>query len=65
MGPTEWSLILVRSYARYLCQKHGAASAEVVRHSRETAPPLVLLMGEPPPDTINDLVASYGDLSRE
>ena len=30
MRPQEWSLILARSYGRYLCRTHGAASAEVV-----------------------------------
>ncbi len=64
-GPTEWSLVLVRSYARYLCRQHGAAMAEVVRHSRESIPPSFLLMGNPPPMAFTDLIASYGDLSGE
>jgi hypothetical protein len=64
-GPTEWSLVLVHSYARYLCRKHGAASAEVVRHSRESIPPSVFFAGNPPPMAFRDLLASYGDLSRE
>lgn len=64
-GPTEWSLVLVHSYARYLCQEHGAASAEVVRHSRESIPPGIFLVGNPPPMTFTDLIASYGDFSRE
>jgi hypothetical protein len=64
-GPTEWSLVLVHSYARYLCRKHEAASAEVVRHSRESIPPAVLLMDNPPPMAFTDLLASYGDQSGE
>ena len=64
-GPTEWSLVLVQSYARYLCRKHGAASAEVVRHSRESLSPTALLMDSPPPAAFTDLIASYGDISSE
>jgi hypothetical protein len=64
-GPTPWSLVLVRSYARYLCRTHGAASAEVVRHTRLPMPPNAFLNGEPPPDAFNDLIASYGNLAGE
>jgi hypothetical protein len=64
-GPTEWSLVLVRSYARYLCRTHGAATVEVVRHSRESLSPTLLLMGNPPPMAFTDLMANYGDLSGE
>ncbi len=64
-GPSDWSLVLVRSYARYLCRQHGAASAEVLRHSRETIPASALLMGPPPPAAFNELVVSYGDISGE
>jgi hypothetical protein len=62
-GPTQWSLVLVHSYARYLCRTHKAASAEVVRHSRETIPPTALLMGNLPPAAFTDLLANYGDTS--
>jgi len=61
-GPTEWSQVLVNSYVRYLRRKHGAASVEVVRHSRDVIPPAVLLEGSPPP---RDLLANYGDINGE
>jgi hypothetical protein len=61
-GPTEWSLILVRSYTRFLCRKYGAASAEVVRYSRDVVSPNTLLVGPPPPAAFKDLVASYGEI---
>jgi hypothetical protein len=61
-GPTEWSLVLVRSYTRYLCRKQGAASAEVIRHSRDVFPPTGLLTGPPPPGAFKDLIASYGEI---
>jgi hypothetical protein len=59
--PTEWSLVLARSYCRYLCRKHGAASAEIIRHSRDTIPPTEFLTRERPAG-FTDLVANYGDL---
>jgi hypothetical protein len=62
-GPTEWSLVLVHSCVRYLCRTYGAASAEVIRHSRDVIPPGVLSMGPPPPMALADLIASYGDIS--
>ena len=33
--PAEWSRLLARSYARYLCRMHGAASAEIIRHTKD------------------------------
>jgi hypothetical protein len=64
-SPTDWSLILVHSCARYLCRTHGAASAEVIRYSREAISPAFLSMGPPPPMAFADLIASYGDISSE
>jgi hypothetical protein len=64
-APTEWSLLLVHSYARYLCRTHGAASAEVIRHSRESISPMLFWTGNPPSMAFTDLIASYGDLSGE
>jgi hypothetical protein len=63
MRPSEWSLILAHSYARYLCRTHGAASAEVVRHTRPPVPPAALLGQETPPDAFQDLVANFGEMS--
>jgi hypothetical protein len=64
-SPTDWSLVLVHSCARYLCRTHRAASAEVIRHSREALSPAFLLTGPPPPMAFADLNADYGDISGE
>jgi hypothetical protein len=64
-SPTDWSVVLVHSYARYLCRKYGAASAEVIRHSRDAISPTMLSMGPPPPMVFADIVANYGDISGE
>jgi hypothetical protein len=67
MRPSEWSLLLVRSYARYLCREYGAASAELVRHTKEPLPPAVLLPATAPPPGLfgNEFFANFGDLPRE
>jgi hypothetical protein len=63
--PSEWSLLLAHSYARYLCREHGAASVELIRHSRDPVIPAVMFLPEPPPDTFNELVCSFGEYRRE
>jgi hypothetical protein len=59
--PTELSVVLAHSYARYLCRTTGAASAEIVRHSREPVAPEVLF-GRDAVD-LTETVASYGEKS--
>lgn len=59
--PTEWSLVLARSYMRYLCREHHAAAVELLRHSRNPIMPETLLLNEPPPGTFNELVCTYGE----
>ncbi|HEX5271215.1 MAG TPA: hypothetical protein VFW33_12030, partial [Gemmataceae bacterium] len=57
--PTDLSVVLARSYARYLCRAHGAASAEIVRYTREPVAPDVLF-GRDAVD-LTETVASYGE----
>src|SRR5262245_14508170 len=57
--PSELSIVLARSYLRYLCRKHGAASAELVRHSRLPILAGVVLINPLPPDTLADMIATY------
>jgi hypothetical protein len=63
MRPSEWAMVLSRSYARYLCRTHGAASAEIVRLSREPVAPGVLF-GNPNVPPVETLVASFGEMPR-
>jgi hypothetical protein len=63
MKPTDWALVLQRSYARYLCRKYGAVSAEVLRHTREPVAPAVLFGNELPPSALEDLIASFGEVT--
>ena len=62
MKPSDFSVVAARSYARSLCRQYGAASAEIVRHTREPISPVVLLKAEPPADTFEELQASFGEV---
>jgi hypothetical protein len=62
--PAEWSLLLTRSYARHLCRLHGAASAEIIRHSQEPIPPLMLFNENVPPVEYAELICNFGKISR-
>lgn len=63
-GPSELSLTLARSFARHLCRTHGAATAEIVRHSKDPVSPLVLFQPDVPPGATEELVASFGEMPR-
>jgi hypothetical protein len=57
------SLLLARSYARYLCRINGAAKAEVIRHTQEPIPPAVMFMSnQPPAGAFNELTSNFGEL---
>lgn len=61
--PSERSLLSARSYARYLCRQHGAAKAELIRHTYEPITPAVMFMsGQPPAAAINELISNFGEL---
>jgi hypothetical protein len=62
--PAEWSLLLVRSYARYLGRRYDAELVEIIRHHRDPLPPAVLLSRDLPPTATEDLVASFGEVSQ-
>jgi hypothetical protein len=65
MRPSEWSLLLARSYARFLCREHGAASVEIVRCSKNPVMPALMFVDPPPPGTFDELVCSFGEYRRE
>jgi|SRR5581483_11404183 len=62
--PSEWSMILARSYARHLCRERGAATVEIVRHWKEPIPPVVMFMDSVPPDAFGEIVSDFGEVSR-
>jgi hypothetical protein len=61
-SPSEWSLLLARSYGRYLCRAHGAASAEVVRHTRDPIPPAVMFMDNVQAAAFDELISTFGEV---
>jgi hypothetical protein len=62
--PSERSLLLARSYARYMCRTHGAAKAELIRHTSEPITPAVMFTNGPPPAAaFNELISSFGEFS--
>jgi hypothetical protein len=60
--PSPWAALLAKSYARHLCRAHGAASARLIRHSRDPLPPLVLFTDTIPADATAELVADFGEV---
>lgn len=60
--PSERSLALAASYARYLCRRHGAATVVLVRHTRSAFSPLELLRELP--REFDDLAADFGKFPR-
>jgi len=61
--PSDWSLVLARSYVRHLCREHGAAKGELTRHTREAIPPAVLFEDDVPPDAFGELVSHFGEVT--
>lgn len=64
MKPSDWSMLLMRAYARYLCRTTGAAQVEIVRHSREPIPPMALFARDLRSDGFEELQSNYGRLSK-
>jgi len=63
LGPSEQSWLLARSYSRYLCHRHGAATAEVIRKTQgPIAPAVMFIPGRPPDDAAGKLTSSFGEL---
>lgn len=59
--PSEWSQVLARAFTHYLGRQYAAASAEVIRHSREPILPAVMFSAAPLPGAFEELVCSFGE----
>jgi hypothetical protein len=62
--PSAWSQTLARSYVRYLCRTHGAATGELIRHTREAIPPAMMYQDEAPQGAFEELASSFGETPR-
>jgi hypothetical protein len=63
--PRDWSQLVARSYARELCRQRGAASAELIRHSRPPIQPSLLFLDQPPPGTFDTLESTFEEYRHE
>lgn len=59
--PSEWARLLARSFVRYLCREHGAASGELIRHSRGAIGPHWLFAPEIPKDVFDERICKFGE----
>lgn len=64
--PSEWSLVVAKSYMRYLCRKHGATTATLIRYSRDPISPVALPLmraGENVPPMLmgEEMKANFGE----
>ena len=63
--PRDWSLLLARSYMRYMIRRtDGAVSAELVRVVKNTVLPENMILDEPLPGTFTPNAASFGEVKR-
>lgn len=62
--PSEWSLLLARSYLRHLLREHDAASARLIRHTREAVMPALLYVPEPPAEVFQELLCDFGEVKK-
>jgi hypothetical protein len=65
VAPSEWSLLLARSYQRFLCRHYDVAAVELVRHHKNPVLPAFMFLPEPPQGTFDELICSFGDYRRE
>ncbi len=60
--PSQWSQVVAKSYMRFLCRKHGAAGAELIRQSHGPIRPENLLLGNILPGTFDPpMLSNFGE----
>jgi hypothetical protein len=65
VAPSERSLLLARSYQRFLCRHYDAAGVELIRHSKNPVLPAFMFLPEAPQGTFDELICSFGEYRRE
>lgn len=64
--PSDLAKLLIKSYARHLCRKYGAESAEIIRHTWMPVAPGVLMNDMPAEAFGNRIVhANFGEVRSE
>jgi hypothetical protein len=64
LRPSDWALLLAKSYARYLCHEYGAESVELIRYTQEPIYPVVLFERPPQQEAFPVLKANFGEFSK-
>jgi hypothetical protein len=62
-GPSDWSFLLGRAYARYLCRTSGAAKVELLRHHQDAIRPIVLIE-DVPANAFPEIISNFGEFSK-
>lgn len=63
-SPSDWSLILAKSYTRYLCRKYDAESGEIIRYSQAPIMPVLMFVRTPPQDAFIRTEANFGEFPK-
>jgi hypothetical protein len=63
--PSEFALLLARSFARYLARTQGAARIEILRHHKDPVPPEVLFPeNNIPSGAFDEVVSNFGEFTK-
>ena len=60
--PSPLARVLARSYVRYLCRVHGAASGELIRHHKDPVLSAMMFLPEPPPNIFQETTSNFGEI---
>lgn len=61
LQPSDWSMLVARSYVRHLCRMHGAASGALVRIHQDPIPPVVLSMDSVQSGAFDKVASNFGE----
>jgi hypothetical protein len=63
--PTEWAQVLAKAYKRHLRRRYGAASVELIRHSRAPLLPVYMFLTELPQGSLEEQICSFEEFRHE
>lgn len=60
--PSALARVLARSYVRYLCRVHGAASGELIRHHKDPVLSALMFVPDPPKNLFQETTSNFGEI---
>jgi len=63
-GPDDFTFLLARSYARFLCRTYGAAKVEIIRHHQDPIRPFVLTQENFQARQFDEIRSTFGEFSK-